>query len=65
MSRFLSPRQTAKLPDCPITECFLRRMIKEGDCPGFYSGSHFLVNAEALFEMLEQRSRKPMSGGQP
>lgn len=57
MRKYLSPRQTARLPECPVSEGFLRRLIHQRRCPGFYSGTHFLINVDALIEQLESLSR--------
>lgn len=60
--KFLSIKKTAEMPECPVNEYFLRGMAKRGECPGFYSGSRFLINTAALFAMLEQRSLEPIQG---
>lgn len=40
-----------------IPESYLRRLVKEGKCPGVYSGNRFLVNVTALQEQLDAESR--------
>ena len=52
--KFMSARQTAKTGILP--EACLRRMIKKGECPGFYSGVKFLVNYTALVEKLSKQA---------
>lgn len=39
-----------------ISEHYLRMLIAKGECPG--SGNRFLVNVNALEEMLEAQSKK-------
>ena len=47
---FLAPAKAAKATQIPETH--IRRMIKQGTCPGFYSGNRFMVNTEALVALL-------------
>lgn len=47
---FLAPAKAAKATRIP--ENAIRRMIKQGACPGFYSGNRFMVNTEALVALL-------------
>lgn len=54
MQKFQTIRKTAANPDCPIGVGTLRRLVKTGRCPGFYSGTRFYVNYEALIEMLKK-----------
>lgn len=56
MSSFLTIRQTAKKLDFPETR--IRVMVKQGVCPGIYSGNRFLVNVEAFIEQLDKESRR-------
>lgn len=44
-----------------LSEHYLRLMVAQGRCPGIYSGNTFLVNLEALEELLERESRKCMT----
>ena len=39
-----------------ITEAALRRLVKRGECPGFYSGRTFYVNHNALVDWLNEQS---------
>lgn len=47
---FVSIRKFAELG--VISEYALRKMVKEGRCPGLYSGVKFLINQEALLNLL-------------
>ena len=40
-----------------VSEYFIRKLVKAGSCPGIYSGKRFLVNVDALFDMLDSASR--------
>ena len=55
MSTFKTIRQVAALGVLP--EYRIRLLVAQGKCPGIYAGNRFLVNVEALAEMLEQQSR--------
>lgn len=55
MARFLTIRETAATGILP--EHRLRIMVKSGVCPGFYSGNRFLINIDALSDLLDQWSR--------
>ena len=55
---FKTIRQTAAEGIAP--ENFIRHLVAEGRCPGIYSGKRFLVNVEALIEMLDKESRQAM-----
>ena len=57
MSKFMTIRQTAADPACPLREGTLRRMQKQGELPGFFTGTRFYVNFDLLLEMLAERSR--------
>ena len=50
-------RQTAAL-GFGLTEHRLRLMVAAGTCPGIRVGNRFLINTEALAEMLDAESRK-------
>lgn len=56
MTTYRSVRKTAKELDFP--EHRIREMIKQGICPGIYSGNRFLVNVGALVEQLDAESRR-------
>ncbi|WP_298030031.1 hypothetical protein [uncultured Dysosmobacter sp.] len=56
MPKFLTIRQTAATG--LITEHRLRIMVASGTCPGIRTGNRFLVNVDALCEMLDAESRK-------
>lgn len=60
-------RQNEKFPTIrgaaamgPLSEHTLRQMLRRGELPGFYIGSHYRVNYEMLLEMLKDASE---SGG--
>ena len=55
---FKTIRQTAAQGVAP--ENFIRQLVAQGRCPGIYSGNRFLVNIEALVEMLDKESRHIM-----
>lgn len=56
MPNFKTVRQTAALGY--LTEHHLRLLIAQGRCPGIRSGNRFMVNVDALAEMLDAESRK-------
>lgn len=56
-------KQTAAMPDVPLTESALRGMVKRKECPGWYTGNRFTVNIDALLAMLEQKSIDAVNGG--
>lgn len=56
MRKFETIRKAAALPEVPIGESCLRGMVKRGECPGIYSGTRFLVNVDALLDLLERKS---------
>ena len=53
---FKTIRETARTGILP--EACLRRMVKHGSLPGFYSGVKFLVNYTALVEKLNSTPEK-------
>ena len=57
MSEFLTIRETANDPRCPIREGTLRTMVKRKEVPGFYVGTRFWVDVDGLLVMLAERSR--------
>lgn len=60
MSEFLTIRQAAADPRCPLREGTLRAMSKRQELPGFYSGNRFWLNFDELLETLTERSRANM-----
>lgn len=56
MPTFKTIRQTAATG--LASENFIRMLVAQGKCPGIRSGNRFLVNVEALGEMLDAESRK-------
>ena len=54
MPTFKTIRQTAAMGF--VTENLLRERLKQGQLPGVYSGNRFLVNVEALVELLNAES---------
>lgn len=56
MVNFKTVRQTAATGILP--EYQIRLLVAAGKCPGIKAGNRFLVNVEALAEMLETESRK-------
>lgn len=56
MPTFKTIRQTAATGI--LSEHRLRLMVAAGTCPGIRTGNRFLVNVDALAEMLERESRK-------
>lgn len=56
-------KKAAAMPDVPLTESALRGMVKRKECPGWYTGSRFVVNIDALLAMLEQKSMEAVNGG--
>lgn len=55
MKRFLTINEAAKLPELPSAGT-IRRMVKQHNCPGFFSGSRFYVDVEQLLVKLEKMS---------
>lgn len=58
MPTFRTIRQTAATG--VLSEHRLRLMVAAGTCPSIRTGNRFLVNVDALAEMLERESRKGM-----
>ena len=56
MPIFKTIRQTAATGI--LTEHRLRLMVAQGNCPGIRTGNRFLVNVEALSELLDRQSRE-------
>ena len=57
---FLTIRQTARTG--LIGEYALRRMVAQKRVPGFYSGTRFWVDADALRETLAAECQKNAAG---
>lgn len=57
---FQTIRQTARITG--LSECFIRKQVKTGKCPGVYSGNRFLVNVPALLTQLERESEVGANG---
>ena len=55
--KYLSIRQAAKQPDCPLREGTLRKMVKMSQIPGFYCGSRFWIDYSAMLQVLKEQSR--------
>lgn len=55
MANYQTIRQTARNAGLP--EHHLRQLVKRGECPGFYAGTRFYVNVDALTEQLDRVSR--------
>lgn len=56
MPTFRTIRQTAATGI--LSEHRLRLLVAEGRCPGIRTGNRFLVNLEALAELLDKQSRE-------
>ena len=57
---FKTIRQTAAIGI--VSENYIRNLVAQGKCPGFYSGNRFIVNVTALVEMLDKQSRSDVVG---
>lgn len=55
MVAYQTIRQTARNTGLP--EHHLRQLVKRHECPGFYAGTRFYVNVDALTEQLDRVSR--------
>ena len=55
LSKFMTIRQAAADPSCPLREGTLRAMVRRGECPGYYSGTRFWVDIDGLKELLMQK----------
>lgn len=58
MPEFKTIRQTAATGI--TSEHHLRLLVAQGKCPGIRSGNRFLINVQALAELLDAESRKCM-----
>lgn len=45
------------------SESFIRRLVAQGQCPGVYSGTRFLVNVPKLIEYIDAESVKQKGKG--
>lgn len=50
---FAAPAKAAKMLRLP--EAVVRRLIKAGICPGYYSGNRFYVNIDRTRELLASK----------
>lgn len=55
LQAFPTIRQEARSGET-TTECHLRRMLAQGELPGFYVGRTFRINHEQLVEKLNNMS---------
>lgn len=58
--RFMTINQAGELPELPGAGT-IRRMVKEGKCPGFRSGTRFYVDTVQLIAKIEATG--PAKGG--
>lgn len=58
MPEFKTIRQTAATGI--TSEHHLRLLVSQGKCPGIRSGNRFLINVQALAELLDAESRRCM-----
>ncbi len=54
-------RQTSR--ELKFPEHLIRTMVKQGVCPGIYSGNRFLVNVEMFVEQLDAESCRNIKTG--
>ena len=59
MPTFKTIRQTAATGI--LSEHRLRLMVASGTCPGIRTGNRFLVNIDALAELLDEESRRAVT----
>lgn len=57
-SNYLTIKQTARRG--PYPEHRLRKMLRIGELPGFYSGTRYYVNYDLLMEQLDRECRSRM-----
>ena len=55
MANYKTIRQTNK--ETGIPEAFIRSLVANEECPGFYTGNRFMVNVDQLMEKLEEESK--------
>lgn len=46
----------AAAEECGISEYMLRNWVKQGKCPGMYSGNRFLVNVKQLEKKIMEET---------
>lgn len=56
MSQFMTIRQTAR--ETGISESLIRRLVRDGACPGFQSGNRYIVDVQALLDVLHEMSAR-------
>lgn len=54
MVKLLTVKEASK--ECGVSTYFLRDWIKQGKCPGVYSGKKFLINVERLEEIIREET---------
>lgn len=61
MQQFMTTSQFAKQYHVPRN--YLYKLIKQGQCPGYYSGNRFNIAASALLEQMKmtESERKAMT----
>ncbi len=52
-------RKFANDPECPVSECALRAMVKRNEIPGFYYGNRFLINRDEALKVFQRLCTKP------
>lgn len=50
--------------DHGVPRDFIRRLIAEGRCPGFYSGKAFRINEEMFLAQLEAECKRNAAGSE-
>lgn len=50
--------------DHGISATFVRGLVAQGKCPGFYSGNRFYINTVKLLEYLEKQDSGKSRGGE-
>ena len=50
--------------DYGISVTFIRGLVAQGKCPGFYSGNRFYVNTVKLLELLGKQDSGKSRGGE-
>lgn len=60
MTKYLTVRQVAATG--LITENHLRRLVKDGQCPGIWKGKWFLIDVELLEKQLREEALKAVKG---
>lgn len=61
MNMYKTIRQTAAMGILP--EHRIRILVAKGECPGFYSGTRFMVNTRLLEEQLDRQSMATVREG--